>query len=134
MRVLLARVDLQLREHLTAEGVLREHALDGLLDGLLRVVREEVVVTDRTQTARVTRVTVGELLGPLVAGEVHLVGVDDDDEVTGVDVGGVDRLVLAPQEAGGGRRQTAQDNVPGVDDVPLASHIAGLGAVRTHWS
>src|SRR5690242_1182595 len=53
VRVLVARVDLQLREHLTAQGVLGNHALDGLLDSLLRVVTEQVVVADGTQTARV---------------------------------------------------------------------------------
>jgi hypothetical protein len=52
---------------------------------------------------------------------VHLVGVDDDDEVTSVDVRRVDRLVLAPQKGGGGGGETAQDNVLSVDDVPLAA-------------
>src|SRR3954470_16390346 len=54
VRVLVARVDLQLADHLTAQGVLGDHALDGLLDGLLGVLRQQLVVTDGAQTTRVT--------------------------------------------------------------------------------
>ena len=61
-----------------------------------------------------------------------LVGVDDDDEVTGVDVGGEDRLVLAAQQVRGLDRQAAEADVGGVDDVPLTLDVAGLGAVRAH--
>src|SRR5919204_6623587 len=66
VRVLVARVDLQLREHLTAQGVLREHALDGLLDGLLGVLVQQLVVADGPQTTRVAGVAVSPLLGSLV--------------------------------------------------------------------
>ncbi len=40
--------------------------------------------------------------------------------------------MLAAQEGGGLGRQTAEDNVLGVDDEPLARDVAGLGAERTH--
>ncbi|CAD5956182.1 protein of unknown function [Streptomyces sp. KY75] len=133
MRVLVARVDLQLRDHLTAQGVLGDHAADGLLDGLLGVLREKLVVAHRTETAREARVAVRHLLGLLVARQVNLVGVDDDDEVAHVHVGGVDRLVLTSEEVRSRGGQTAQDDVLSVDDVPLARHISGLGAVRTHF-
>ncbi|GGS54300.1 hypothetical protein GCM10010253_30810 [Streptomyces badius] len=41
--------------------------------------------------------------------------------------------MLATEESGGRGGQTAQDDVLSVNDVPLASDIAGLGAVRTHF-
>ncbi|GGO53407.1 hypothetical protein GCM10012286_60780 [Streptomyces lasiicapitis] len=41
--------------------------------------------------------------------------------------------MLAAQDAGGSGRETAEDDVLGVDHVPLASDIAGLRAVRTHF-
>jgi hypothetical protein len=50
------------------------------------------------QAARVARVVVGELLGQLVGGEHDLVGVDDDDVVAAVDVGGEVGAVLAAQQ------------------------------------
>ncbi|EDY54893.1 conserved hypothetical protein [Streptomyces sviceus ATCC 29083] len=47
---------------------------------------------------------------------------------------GIGRLVLATEEVRGSGSQTAQDDVLSVNDVPLASHIAGLRAVRTHFA
>ena len=61
------------------------------------------------EAARVAGVAVGHLGGLLVAGEGDLVGVHDDDEVTGVDVRGEDRLVLAAQEVGGLDGEAAED-------------------------
>src|SRR5690606_21801974 len=59
-------------------------------------------------------------------------GVDDDDEVTGVDVRGERRLVFATQQRGGLAGQAAEDDVGGVDDEPLAGDVARLGSVGTH--
>jgi hypothetical protein len=69
-------------------------------------------------------VPVGDLLLTLVAGQRDLAGVDDDDEVTGVDVRGEDRLVLAAEQGGGLRGQPAEDDVVGVDDEPLTLDVA----------
>src|SRR4051794_5149983 len=90
--------DLELAPLLGADAVLGEHASDGLLDGALGVLGEELVVGDRRESARVARVAVRLLLLELLTGEGHLLGVDDDDEVTGVDVGGEGRLVLAAEQ------------------------------------
>ena len=68
-----------------------------------------------------------DLLGFCLAlGEHHLVGIDDDHVVTGVDVGGEDRLVLATEDAGGLRAQTPEHHALSVDDVPCAGDLAGL--------
>src|SRR5918993_6015164 len=93
VRVLGAGVDLELLDQLTAELVVRKHALDGELDGPLRVLLEEVFVPDLLETARVAGVPVGDLGVALVAGQRHLARVDDDHEVAGVDVGRERRLV-----------------------------------------
>jgi hypothetical protein len=77
-------------------------------------------------------VVVGLLLDQLAAGQRDLGGVDDDDEVATVNVRREGRLVLAPQEDRGLAGQTAEDDVSGVDDEPLALNLAGLGVyVRT---
>ena len=127
-----AGVDLELLQHLTAEAVLGEHAPDGLLDGLAGVLLEQLADRRGGEAARVAGVAVGQLVGRLVAGEGDLLGVDDDDEVTGVHVRGEDRLVLAAQQVRGLDGEAAQDDVGGVDDVPLALDVTGLGAVRAH--
>ncbi len=127
-----ARVDLELAELAAAQLVLREHAPDRLLDDLAGVLLQQLADRGGGQAARVAGVAVGQLGGLLVAGQRHLLGVDDDDEVTGVHVRGVDRLVLAPQQVGGVHGQAAEHHVGGVDDVPLAPDVGGLRAVRAH--
>src|SRR6478752_3555110 len=132
VRVLRACVDLELVGHLTAEAVVREHALDRLLDGALGVGLEQLGVRGGTQTARVARVAVGELLLTLLAGQRDLAGVDDDDEVATVDVRRERRLVLAAQQRRGLGREAAEHDVGGVDDDPVALQVGGLGAERAH--
>src|SRR6478736_1244312 len=134
VRVLGTAVDLELGELLAGQRVLREHAADGLLDGLLGALGEQLGVGGRPQTTREAGVAVGLLLLELGAGEGDLVGVDDDDEVTGVDVRRELRLVLAPEQDSGLARETAEHDVGRVDDVPRASDLAGLRGVRAQWS
>src|SRR6478735_9402114 len=134
VRVLGTAVDLELGELLAGQRVLREHAADGLLDGLLGALGEQLGVGGRPQAAREARVAVGLLLLELGAGQGNLVGVDDDDEVTGVDVRCELRLVLAPEQDSGLARETAEHDVGRVDDVPRASDLAGLRGVRAQWS
>src|SRR5690554_4664159 len=125
--VLGACVDLELGELGPTNGVLREHATDGLLDGTRRVLLEHFGVGGGPQSARVTRVAVGLLLRQLGAGEGYLLGVDDDDEVAHVHVGGEGRLVLAAEQGCRVAGQTAEDYVSCVDDDPVALDILGLG-------
>jgi len=68
----------------------------------------------------------------LLRGQGNLVGIDDHDEVTPVNVRREGRLVLATQEDGGLAGQPSKDDVGGVDDVPLTLNLAGLWGVRTH--
>src|SRR5690554_2484701 len=125
--VLGACVDLELGELCPTNGVLREHAANRLLDGARRVLLEQLGVAGCRDAARVTRVAVGLLLRQLGAGQGNLVGVDDDDEVAHVHVGGEGRLVLAAKQGGRVAGQTAEYYVSGVDDDPVALDILGLG-------
>ena len=95
---------------------------------------EHLGVAARAETTRVTRVAVGALLLELGAGEGDLVGVDDDDEVTGVDVRRKRGLVLATQQRCSLGREATQNDVGGVDDVPGAVSLSRLlvGGERTH--
>src|SRR6476469_1963515 len=126
VRVLGTAVDLELGELLAGQRVLREHAADGLLDGLLGALGEQLGVGGRPQATREARVAVGLLLLELGAGEGDLVGVDDDDEVTTVDMRGKGGLVLAAQEDRGLAGQATEDHVRRVDDMPGASDLGRL--------
>src|SRR5690554_6426029 len=72
------------------------------------------------------------LVGQLVAGDGHLLGVDHDDVVAGVHVRGVDGLVLATQAAGDLAAETAERLAGGVDHVPVTLYGLGLGAESLH--
>src|SRR5262249_4484117 len=76
VRVLGPGVDLELADELTAQAVVREHALDGQLDGLLRALGQQLLVAGGAQATRVAGVPVGHLGLPLVAGQRHLARVD----------------------------------------------------------
>src|SRR5215218_2143709 len=118
-----AVVDLELGEHLPPEPVAGQHPADGLLDRAGGPLGQQDRVRGGLEAARVAGVAVGDLLLELAPGEPHLGRVDDDHVVAGVDVGRVDRLVLAPQDAGDLGGQPAKDLAVGVDDVPVAGQV-----------
>ncbi len=68
-------------------------------------------------------VPVVELLRPLVAGEHALLGVDDDDVVTAIDVRGVARLGLAAQDQRDLGGKSPDDEAFGVDQQPFLGDI-----------
>jgi hypothetical protein len=63
---------------------------------------------------------------------VDLLRVDDDDEVTGVDVRRVDRLALAAERVGDTRRETTERLALGVHEEPFALDLTRLGGIRLH--
>src|SRR5699024_357736 len=79
-----------------------------------------------------TGVPVRALLLQLLTGQRDLVGVHDDHEVAGVDVGRVIGLVLAPKQRGNLARHTPEHVIGSVDNVPLTLDIARFGAVCAH--
>src|SRR5689334_13673031 len=119
-------VDLELVQLLPREAVAREHALHRLADHLGRPALELVAQRPTAQAAWIARVAVVELVVQLVPGDRDFLGVDDDDEVAGVDVRRVLRLGLAPQRVGDLGRQTAEGFALGVNDVPAALDLARL--------
>jgi len=53
-----------------------------------------------------------------IPGEADLIGIDDDDEVSGVHVRSVLRVVLAAEDSGDFGAETAQNGSISVDDEP----------------
>src|SRR5436190_7626399 len=132
MRVLRAGVDLELRDLLPGEPVLREHALHGAAQDFLWAPVELLAQRSAAQPARVAGVPVVALLVQLVPRDLDLLGVHDDDEIAGVDVRRVGRLALAAQRVRDAGRQTPEGLTLGVDDVPLTGDLAGFCAVSLH--
>src|SRR5579859_5312083 len=127
-----AGVDLELRDLLPREPVLREHPLDGDAEHLGRAPVELLAERAALEPARIPGVPVVPLLVELVARDLDLLRVHDDDEVTGVDMRRELRLALAAERVGDLRRQTAQGLPLGVDEIPLTRDLSWLGAVRLH--
>src|SRR6266568_4577231 len=132
VRVVRARVHLELAQRLAAERVLGQHAPHGLLHGALGVAGHQAGVRDRPQAARVTGVPVGVLLLEFAARQRHLRRVDHDHEIAGVHVRGEYRLVLAPEQHRHVAGQAAEHHVGSIDDMPLPRDVGVLRAECAH--
>jgi len=132
VRVLVALVDVQLGDDRAAEAVVGNHSLDGTFDNEFGMAtaaglgRLGLVATDETGVAHVL------LLDFLLAGKDGLFGIDDNDVIAGIDVGGENGLVLAPEEDGGFFSHTTDDLVIGINNVPLAFDLFCFGAKSFH--
>jgi hypothetical protein len=63
-----------------------------------------------------------------------LVSIDDNDEVTHIHMWREGRLVLTSQQGRSVARQSTQDNILGIDDIPLTRLIARLRTISSHSS
>jgi hypothetical protein len=118
--VLRALEHFELGQKLTAEAVLGNHALDGVFDQKFRVLGADLfdgLVFFAALPAGIAHVFLG---GFLLAGDLDLFGIDDDDEVTGVEVRGIDGFVFAAQNVGNLHSQSSEHGAIGVNHVPLA--------------
>ena len=102
------------------DGVLLQHAADGEPHGQLGLLLHQDLVLGLFQTAGVTGVGAVVLLLQLLAGEDGVLGVDDDDVIAAVNVGGVVGLELAAEKIGGEGSGLAHGLAGCVKDVPFA--------------
>ena len=109
-----------------------QHALHGMLDDALGMLCQCLFESLGLQSTGIAAVTEVLLLELLATRDADLLGVDDNDEVAGVNMGRVLGLVLPAKDGGALRGKAAQDDVFCVDQVPLALDFAGLCAVRFH--
>src|SRR5260370_30604499 len=107
-----------------AQGDARDQALDGLDDDALGVVAvEDRALAALLEAAGISRVPAEDTVAPLVAGQRHLFGIDDDDVVAAIHVRRVGRLVLTAQTAGADRGYPADDHAPGVAQQPALPQL-----------
>ena len=113
-------VDMQAGHSVLADGVLGQHTLDSQLHSVVGAVSHHVTSLGLLQVTDPAGDTIVLLLLQLLAGQNSLIGVDDDDEITAVNVGGEISLVLAAQDVCSDNSGTAQGLASCIDDVPLA--------------
>ncbi len=126
MRVVGAFVHEKLLHHRLTQFGLGQHAFHPALDDADVVLFQHFHGQGNLQAARVVRKVFVFFLVPLVAGETDFFGVENDDVIARVGVGGVGGLILAAQNGGQLGAQAASHLIFGIHHVPLA-----LGFLRT---
>ena len=127
MRMFRARVDLELSGHLFAQRIFRQHALNGLGQHVRRVFLMKMFCRNRFQSSGVTGMVCISFCAHLVAAQVNLLGIDDDDMIAGIDVRREGRLVFAPQHDCHAGRQASKRFAIGIHDIPFANHFCRFG-------
>lgn len=105
---------------------MREHTPNRFGERFGRVLRKQGVKRDPAFTADVTRMMEILLLLGLLAGRSDLASIDDNHEIAGIDVRGIDSLVLAHQKTGSGAGNAAEGLAFGIDELPLTSDRLGV--------
>ena len=118
MRMIGTDANFELRQHFAANLVLWQHSAYRVTNYLLWLASH--AVSDRLGSqAGVTSVPGVTSLVALVAGVMKLLTVCKDNEVAGVFIGCVSRLVLAHQDSRNVSRDTSNGFVFAIDDPPL---------------
>ncbi len=121
-------VNIHIVDELAAKTVLGEHAFHHMeeqgvlagLDVLVERLLHQAFGSGLALTAGIAGVGQIDAVGPLVAGELHFVGVDDDHVVAALHVGRIAGLVFAAQDFSDFGAETAKNLVGGIDYHPLA--------------
>jgi hypothetical protein len=120
MRVLFAGVDKEFLVHFTAQAVLWQHAFDGPFDHGIRAAAQEVLGDLFLLSTGVAGEVDVDLVIQFVPCKYHFIGVDHDDKVATVDVGGVVGFVLAAKNSGDLGTHATDGLISTVHDVPVA--------------
>ncbi|MFT6865108.1 MAG: hypothetical protein ACJAVK_003681 [Akkermansiaceae bacterium] len=124
MRVGFTCVDLELLHLGGPKLALGDHAFDGPLEDEFGTALAHFGRSFDGLTTDVTGVTCVDLVLFLAPGEAGVLGVDDDDEVTGIDVRREDGLMLPAKEAGSLHGDFSDDLVLGINDVPSTLDVS----------
>ena len=133
VRMLGAGIDAKIAELDAGQRTARQHPLDRLFHHPLRkLALEDGLRRPLLDAADKAGVMIVDLLVALLAGQHDLVGVDDDNVVTVVDVRRVGRLVLAAQPHGRDGGEPADHEAGGVDQNPFLLDLGGFGRICGH--
>ena len=125
-------IDLKLAVDRAAETVVRNHPLDSALDEQLRATLAALTECLGLVSAHETGKAHVGFLSLFLAADLDVGSIDHNDKVTGVAVGGENRLVLAAQEICGFDGDVAEMLVLCINDPPLAFHFVCFGGKCLH--
>jgi len=133
MRVLGPLIDPQIAHHAPPKRPLRDHALDGLLDHPLGMpAGEDGALAAPLDPAGIAGMPIEDAGGALVAGQLHLFGIDHHDMVAAIHVRRIGWLVLAAQPHRDQGRHAPEHQPVGVDQQPFLVDIGWSGGECFH--
>ena len=127
MRMLAACIHLQVAHLRSPQTRAGQHAFHGFLDNEFGIFFEIFGRRGQPNASRIARMTDILLVRELLPGQSHLLGVDDDDIVTAVNVRSETRLVFSAQDFGYLGGKTSQYRVRCVDQNPFLGDGRSVG-------
>src|SRR5205814_8342623 len=70
----------------------------------------------------------------LFAGDAYFLSINNNDEITGINMGRKNSLLFATEQSRRFHCDPAKNLIPGIDDPPLARNVSGFGRKRFHDS
>ena len=123
MRMLRTGIDMEFAVHLAAEGVLRKHAFNRVLDNRRGLAGQQRARGGAFLTTGITRIPEVFFLVSLTAGKPRLIGVDHDHVIAAIGMRRKGGLVLAAQHMGDPGTKASYDFTLCIDYIPLALYL-----------
>src|SRR5262249_37343620 len=124
VRMLTALIDLEVVELTTAKRTARQHTFNSLLDHAFGMrTGKDMFRRTFLDTAGITGVVEKDLVARLVAGQLDLLGIDDDNVVAAIHGSRESRAMFATQDGGDSGSQAAKDHAIGVNHDPALLHV-----------
>ena len=128
MGMSLTRVNLQLGDDSGSEAVVRYHTFNGTMNEKFWATLTDFLDSLHFLIANVSTALAGvEFLLLLFTGQADFVSIDDDHEITRINVRSEDWVIFTTDQIGGGHGDLAEDLILGIDDPPLAGHVLSFG-------
>ena len=129
MGVFLPGIDKELLVELTSQTILGQHAFNGKAEKIFGALLEKIFGSNGLDATNITGVTVVRLRFELVAGQLDLIRVDDDDLVTAINVGSVHGVVLTTNASRYNGSESAKHLILGINHVPFLWIVRFLCAI-----
>ena len=113
-------IDKKFLVHGVAEFVFREHALHADLNKALWAAGPDFGDSELFQTPRIPGVVLIFFHVFLIAGKAHFVRINDDDEITGIHMRGIFRVMFSPEDRCDPGAEATEDFSVRIDNKPTA--------------
>ncbi len=132
MGMLSTAINFQLFDHGVAQGTLGQHAFNRFFQRAAWVFGLHIAEIGLANTAWITRVAVVDLVEVFIARYADFGRVDDDNEITCIDVRGLNGYVFTTQAGGYFAGNATQYLIGGINHKPLMNHLCGFSASSAH--